>query len=129
MTDMVIGDARCCTHRQDLTAQRQEFARLGVAPERICMDMGVTGTIRARPGRDQDVAAVRRGDTLVGLRVGPNDATPGGNSSPGNAAKRRICVGNQKGTAMDRSVISWKFTGPQRQNLVQLCNVSRWPVQ
>jgi DNA invertase Pin-like site-specific DNA recombinase len=38
---------------------------LGVAPERIYMDRGLTGTTRARPGLDQALAAVRIGDTLV----------------------------------------------------------------
>jgi DNA invertase Pin-like site-specific DNA recombinase len=38
---------------------------LGVAPERIYMDRGLTGTTRARPGLDQALAAVRAGDTLV----------------------------------------------------------------
>src|SRR5438445_12718517 len=38
---------------------------LGVAPDRIYMDRGLTGTTRARPGLDQALAAVRAGDTLV----------------------------------------------------------------
>ena len=65
MTETLIGYARCSTDRQDLTAQRQELAGLGVAPERIYMDKGLTGTNRARPGLDQAMAAVRKGDTLV----------------------------------------------------------------
>jgi len=39
--------------------------KLGVAPERIYMDRGLTGANRARPGLDQALAAVRTGDTLV----------------------------------------------------------------
>ena len=65
MTETLIGYARCSTDRQDLTAQRQALAELGVAPERIYTDKGLTGTSRARPGLDQDMAAVRKGDTLV----------------------------------------------------------------
>ena len=65
MTETLIGYARCSTDRQDLTAQRQALAELGVAPERIYMDKGLTGTNRARPGLDQAMAAVRKGDTLV----------------------------------------------------------------
>jgi DNA invertase Pin-like site-specific DNA recombinase len=38
---------------------------LGVAPDRIYMDRGLTGTTRDRPGLDQALAAVRAGDTLV----------------------------------------------------------------
>ena len=65
MTETLIGYARCSTDRQDLTAQRLALAELGVTPERIYMDKGLTGTNRARPGLDQAMAAVRKGDTLV----------------------------------------------------------------
>ena len=61
----MIGYARCSTDKQDLTAQRQALAELGVASDRIYMDKGLTGTNRARPGLDQAMAAVRKGDTLV----------------------------------------------------------------
>jgi DNA invertase Pin-like site-specific DNA recombinase len=65
MAKTLIGYARCSTDRQDLTAQQRALAELGVAPDRIYMDRGLTGTHRARPGLDQALAAVRRGDTLV----------------------------------------------------------------
>ena len=65
MTATLIGYARCSTDKQDLTAQRQALAELGVVPDRIYMDKGMTGTNRARPGLDQAMAAVRKGDTLV----------------------------------------------------------------
>ena len=39
--------------------------KLGVAPDRIYTDHGLTGTHRSRPGLDQALAAVRVGDTLV----------------------------------------------------------------
>ena len=65
MTATLIGYARCSTDKQDLTAQRQSLAELGVASDRIYMDKGLTGTNRARPGLDQAMAAVRKGDTLV----------------------------------------------------------------
>ena len=59
MTATLIGYARCSTDKQDLTAQRQALAELGVASDRIYMDKGLTGTNRARPGLDQAMAAVR----------------------------------------------------------------------
>ncbi|MBS9536225.1 recombinase family protein [Mycobacterium sp. M1] len=62
---VVIGYARCSTDAQDLTAQRQRLAELGVAEDRMYLDHGYTGTNRARPGLDQALAAVRTGDTLV----------------------------------------------------------------
>ncbi len=65
MTAIMIGYARCSTDRQDLAAQRAALEQLGVPPERIYTDHGLTGTNRARPGLDQALAAVRAGDTLV----------------------------------------------------------------
>ena len=61
----LIGYARCSTVLQDLTAQRQALAALGVPDDRIYLDKGLTGTSRARAGLDQALAAVRSGDTLV----------------------------------------------------------------
>ena len=65
MTTLLIGYARCSTDKQDLTAQRAALEALGVAPERIYTDHGLSGTNRARPGLDQALAAARTGDTLV----------------------------------------------------------------
>ena len=65
MSVITIGYARCSTDKQDLAAQRAALERLGVSPERIYTDHGLTGTGRARPGLDQALAAVRAGDTLV----------------------------------------------------------------
>ena len=65
MISTKIGYARCSTDRQDLSAQKQALENLGVAPDRIYTDHGLTGTNRARPGLDKALAAVREGDTLV----------------------------------------------------------------
>src|SRR5918999_1395177 len=65
MTATLIGYARCSTDKQDLAAQQAILAELGVAPDRIYMDRGLTGTRRTRPGLDRALAAVRAGDTLV----------------------------------------------------------------
>ena len=65
MTKILIGYARCSTDKQDLSAQRAALVELGVAPDRIYTDHGLTGTNRSRPGLDQALAAVRCGDTLV----------------------------------------------------------------
>jgi DNA invertase Pin-like site-specific DNA recombinase len=64
MTKTLIGYARCSTDKQDLAAQRAALVELGVAPNRIYVDHGLTGTNRSRPGLDQALAAVRRGDTV-----------------------------------------------------------------
>jgi DNA invertase Pin-like site-specific DNA recombinase len=65
MPKTLIGYARCSTDKQDLTAQREALVELGVAADRIYVDHGLTGTNRARPGLNQALAAVRKGDTLV----------------------------------------------------------------
>lgn len=65
MAGLLIGYARCSTDEQDLSVQRRALAALGVAPERIYVDHGLTGTTRARPGLREALAACRAGDTLV----------------------------------------------------------------
>ena len=62
---MLIGYARCSTDAQDPTAQRDALTALGVQPDRIYTDHGLTGTNRARPGLREARAACRAGDTLV----------------------------------------------------------------
>ena len=65
MTAIRIGYARVSTDAQDLTAQRDALAGLGVKPDRVYVDHGLTGTNRDRPGLRQALAACRGGDTLV----------------------------------------------------------------
>src|SRR3954451_9641344 len=65
MSALSIGYARVSTEGQDLTAQRDALAGLGVAPERVYLDHGLTGTNRHRPGLREALAACRDGDTLV----------------------------------------------------------------
>ena len=65
MTALLIGYARCSTDEQDLTVQREGLAGLGVTPDRIYVDHGLTGCNRERPGLREALAACRDGDTLV----------------------------------------------------------------
>jgi DNA invertase Pin-like site-specific DNA recombinase len=65
MSALLVGYARCSTDGQDLTVQREGLARLGVGPDRIYVDHGLTGTNRERPGLREALAACRSGDTLV----------------------------------------------------------------
>lgn len=65
MTELKIGYARVSTIDQNLTAQRDALTALGVDPDRVYVDHGITGTNRDRPGLRQALAACRRGDTLV----------------------------------------------------------------
>jgi DNA invertase Pin-like site-specific DNA recombinase len=62
---VLIGYARVSTDEQDLTAQRDALAALGVTSKRIYVDHGLTGATRARPGLREALAACRDGDTLV----------------------------------------------------------------
>lgn len=62
---MKIGYARVSTQDQDVEAQRQALIQLGVAPDRIYVDHGLSGTRRDRPGLVAALAACREGDTLV----------------------------------------------------------------
>jgi hypothetical protein len=50
VSELKIGYARVSTDAQDLTAQRDALQALGVDAERICVDHGLTGTHRDRPG-------------------------------------------------------------------------------
>jgi hypothetical protein len=61
----LVGYARVSTDDQDLTAQRDSLVKLGVKPERIYVDHGLTGSDRARPGLREAMAACHEGDTLV----------------------------------------------------------------
>ncbi len=65
MSALLAGSARCSTDQQDLTAQREAPAGLGVEVQRIYVDHGLTGTYRERPGLREALAACRAGDTLV----------------------------------------------------------------
>jgi len=65
VTQLKIGYARVSTVDQDLTAQRDALTALGVEPDRVYVDHGITGTNRDRPGLRQALAACRRGDNLV----------------------------------------------------------------
>jgi DNA invertase Pin-like site-specific DNA recombinase len=59
MSGLLIGYARVSTDAQDLTAQRDALAALGVPPDRLYIDHGLTGTHRDRPGRREALAACR----------------------------------------------------------------------
>ena len=62
---LLIGYARVSTDAQDLTAQRDALAALGVPLDRLYVDHGLTGRHRERPGLREALAACRAGDTLV----------------------------------------------------------------
>jgi hypothetical protein len=43
---LLVGYARCSTDQQDLNAQRDALLAMGIGPERIYVDHGLTGTNR-----------------------------------------------------------------------------------
>lgn len=65
MTALLVGYARVSTEQQDLTVQRDALSALGITPDRIYVDHGLTGTDRNRPGLREAMAACRDGDTFV----------------------------------------------------------------
>jgi DNA invertase Pin-like site-specific DNA recombinase len=65
VSGLKIGYARVSTSGQDLTAQRDALAVLGVDLDRVYVDHGLTGSSRDRPGLREALAACRAGDTLV----------------------------------------------------------------
>jgi hypothetical protein len=93
-----IGYARVSTTGQDLTAQRDALTALGVAPDRVYVDHGLTGTNRDRPGLREAMAACRAGDSLVVTKLF-------GNSSLGS----RAGTFNQLGRSGAR--VGWSVKG------------------
>jgi DNA invertase Pin-like site-specific DNA recombinase len=65
MSQVLVAYACCSTDQQDLTAQRDALVAMGVDPERIYVDHGLSGKNRDRPGLRTALAACRRGDMLV----------------------------------------------------------------
>lgn len=65
MSSLKVGYARVSTDEQDLTAQRDGLADLGVDHKRIYVDHGFTGRNANRDGLRQALAACREGDTFV----------------------------------------------------------------
>lgn len=65
MAALLIGYARCSSDGQDLVVQRSGLAALGVTPDRIYVDHGLTGTNREQSGLREALAACRDHDTLV----------------------------------------------------------------
>ncbi|QHK18993.1 recombinase family protein [Pseudarthrobacter psychrotolerans] len=65
MSKLLVGYARVSTEEQDLTAQRDALAALGVESKRIYVDHGFTGRNKNRVGLREALAACRAGDTFV----------------------------------------------------------------
>ena len=65
MTALHHRVCRCSTDQQDLTAQRDGLAALGVVGNRFYVVHRLTGTNRERSGLREALAACREGDTLV----------------------------------------------------------------
>ena len=76
MNQLLVGYARVSTEQQDLTAQREQLAALGVGDDRIYVDHGLTGTNRDRPGLRLALAACHDGDTLVVTKLGSAGSNP-----------------------------------------------------
>lgn len=62
---MLVGYARVSTSGQDLAAQCDGLAALGVDDQHVHFEHGLSGTTRARPGLCEALAACRAGNVLV----------------------------------------------------------------
>lgn len=65
MSPLEVGYARATTDERDLTAQRDGLAALGVEPQRVCVDHGLTDRHADPAGLRQALAACRGVDTFV----------------------------------------------------------------
>jgi DNA invertase Pin-like site-specific DNA recombinase len=66
VTETRVGYARCSTDEQDVDIQIEQLTALGVAPDRIYIDRGFSGTRRThRTGLDQALAALWPGSILT----------------------------------------------------------------
>lgn len=65
MTELKVGYARGVDRRPGRHRATRRLTALGVDPDRIYVDHGLTGTNRARPGLREAMAACRSGDTFV----------------------------------------------------------------
>lgn len=68
-TAKLVGYARCSLEPEDLAAQQQRLRELGVTDDRIYFDQGLTGVDTERPGLEQALRAVDKGDTLVAPKL------------------------------------------------------------
>lgn len=62
MTELKVGYARGVDRRPGRHRATRRLTALGVDPDRIYVDHGLTGTNRARPGLREAMAACRSGD-------------------------------------------------------------------
>jgi len=65
VTSLVIGYARVSRFGGDADEQRAALLALGVAADRVYLDMGLIGMIRPRPALREALAVARGGDKLV----------------------------------------------------------------
>jgi len=62
---MLIGYGRVSTAEQSVEVQRDALSALGVAPDKIYLDRGVSGRRRIRPALERALGELRDGDELV----------------------------------------------------------------
>jgi DNA invertase Pin-like site-specific DNA recombinase len=65
VSSLRVGYAWTSLFGDDAEGQRTELLALGVAADRVYLDVGLVGMTRPRPALAEALAALRRGDTLV----------------------------------------------------------------
>jgi DNA invertase Pin-like site-specific DNA recombinase len=76
MTALIVGYCRCSTDQQDLTAQRDGLAALGVASNLVYVDHGLTGTNRERPGLREALGRLPRRRHVGRYQTRPSGPVP-----------------------------------------------------
>jgi DNA invertase Pin-like site-specific DNA recombinase len=66
---MNYGYARVSTKDQDIQSQVVKLTGVGISPENIYMDVGVSGSKKSRPGLDELLSVVRSGDQVSVFRM------------------------------------------------------------
>ncbi len=89
MSALPVGYARCSTEEQDLTAQRDGLAKLGVEPERVYVD-----SMADRPEPGTPRAAGGAGRLLRRRHPGGDETGPAGPVPARGASSRRPVQGS-----------------------------------
>ncbi len=114
MSALLVGYARCSTDAQDLTAQRDGLAALGVAAERIDVDHRLTGTQVQQT--QHGPFATGTSDCLYWLHTHRQalheEDVPSSLETPGRAgAARTHLLGDDPGSLITRGAIAGLVAG------------------
>ncbi len=103
VTSLVIGYARVSRFGADADEQRAALLVLGVEPERVYLDAGLTGMTRPRPALREALAAARWGEAVGRRKSVSALATCHPRTSPRAGAGPRTCRPDSAAAAPERA--------------------------